>query len=96
MISDAVLSAWPLDRLAMDLRLLVAAAQEGKAGQGAAPAQVPRGPGDSIAVQVVKGKVPAEPGALLYILGRGTFRVVRCERWPGGGELLLLEAWPRR
>jgi hypothetical protein len=96
MINEAVLSAWPVDRLALDVRLLVAAAQEGKLGKAQLQLRLVADRGDSVTVQVAEGTAPAEPGALLYIQGRGTFRQVRSERWPGGRVLLTLAAWPRR
>jgi hypothetical protein len=95
MINDAVLFAWPIDSLALDTGCSWPPPRRGSSGRPSS-SSARGGGGDSITVQVAEGTAPAEPGALLYIQGRGTFRQVRCERWPGGRVLLTLAAWPRR
>jgi hypothetical protein len=51
--------------------------------------------GDTITVRVIKGMVPADPRALLYVRGRGAYEVLRSEVWPKNRVQLTLAAWPR-
>ncbi|MBK9519142.1 MAG: hypothetical protein IPO09_17690 [Anaeromyxobacter sp.] len=58
--------------------------------------------GDVLTLQVSGPRQPSgERSALFHVAGRGTFELVRLERWPaapgGGGErvLLTLRVWPR-
>lgn len=57
---------------------------------------------DLLSLQVSGPRLPAgERSALFHVAGRGTFELVRLERWPaaraGGGErvLLTLRSWPK-
>jgi hypothetical protein len=93
MNEDVLLTAWPVSNGPFDLRLLAAAAREGKLGHPQLQLRAVANLDDSITAQVVEGSVPVEPRQVLYILGRGLFRLTRRERWPGGRELLLLRAW---
>ncbi len=58
--------------------------------------------GDTLAVQVVGDDLPSVYATLLYVEKRGTFKLVRVERWPpASGQkkprvLLKLAAWPAR
>jgi len=92
---DDLLSAWQV-KAGIDPRLYAAAAHEKALGEPQLRLLLVASRGDSITVQVVDGLVPPEPVAVFYVLGRGTFRLARRERWPGGRELLLLEAWAER
>ena len=51
--------------------------------------------GDTLTVQVVKGRAPAVPETLLYIRGRGAFELLRREVWSDKRVRLTLAAWPR-
>jgi len=51
--------------------------------------------GDTVIVQVVKGRAPVVPDALLYVRGRGAFELLRREAWPDDRVRLTLVAWPR-
>ncbi len=55
-----------------------------------------------LSLQVSGARLPSgERGALFHVAGRGTFELVRLERWPaapgGAGErvLLTLRVWPK-
>lgn len=57
---------------------------------------------DVLGLQVTGDRQPTgERSALFHVAGRGTFELVRLERWPagpsGGGErvLLTLRTWPK-
>jgi hypothetical protein len=51
--------------------------------------------GDTITVRVLRGMVPADPLALLYVRGRGAYEVLRSEAWPMHRVQLTLAAWPK-
>ena len=51
--------------------------------------------GDRMTVQVVKGRAPVVPDALLYVRGRGAYELLRREAWPHERVQLTLAAWPR-
>jgi hypothetical protein len=51
--------------------------------------------GDTITVQVLRGTVPVDPRALLYVRGRGAYEVLWSEVWPKRRVQLTLAAWPR-
>jgi hypothetical protein len=93
MTVDAFLAAWhhPAET---DVGTMARAALDG------APAQLEvtllASTGDTITVQVVAGAPPLEPGALVYVEGRGAFELFRREPWPRGRVLLKLRAWPAR
>jgi hypothetical protein len=51
--------------------------------------------GDTVTVQVVKGRAPVVPDALFYVRGRGAYELLRREVWRGERVRLTLAAWPR-
>ncbi len=95
MAAEEILAAWEVKQGGSELGALVAAAQDGRLGNPEVRFRLVASRGDSITVQRVDGCAPLA-GTLLYVSKRGPYEVARCERWPGGRELLLLEAWPRR
>ncbi len=58
--------------------------------------------GDTLGLQIVGDRFPSGDANIVYVGGRGTFELVRVERWPpttGTKKprvLLKLRAWPRR
>jgi len=56
--------------------------------------------GDTLGLQVIGADLPSGEAKVLYVAGRGSFELVRVERWPPTpGEkrprvLLKLRAWP--
>jgi hypothetical protein len=58
--------------------------------------------GDTLGLQVVGDDLPSPDAKFLYVERRGTFKLVRVERWPppAGTKrprvLLKLTAWPTR
>jgi hypothetical protein len=96
---DAILPAWEFPR-ATPLPVMVSVARETIA---VAPDELRphlhlrpvSSTGDTMTVQVVKGRAPVVPNALLYVRGRGAFRLLRREVWPGERVRLTLAAWPR-
>jgi hypothetical protein len=93
-VGSALLTAWTFDRDAWStLRITVYL-------DGIEPPELAlrllRSTGDTIAVEVVEGRVPLGPDELLYVGGRGAYEVARREEWPGGRVLLTLAAWPGR
>ncbi len=95
MAVEEILRAWEIEHEGTELGALVAAAQDDRPGSPEVRFRLVGSRGDSITVQRVDGHVP-HAGTLLYVSKRGTFVVARCERWPGGRQLLLLKAWPSR
>jgi hypothetical protein len=51
--------------------------------------------GDILTVQVAEGRPTINPEMRLYVAGRGAFKVIRTEAWPGQVHLVL-RAWPQR
>ena len=58
--------------------------------------------GDTLGLQIIGDDLPSVDADLLYVEKRGTFRLVRVERWPPAPGmkkprvLLKLSAWPAR
>jgi hypothetical protein len=97
---DIILSAWEFPR-STPLAEMVFVAREAVA---VAPGELKppdlqlwllSSTGDTITVRVLRGTVPVDPSALLYVRGRGAYEVLRSEVWPKQRVRLTLAAWPR-
>jgi hypothetical protein len=97
---DSILSAWEFPR-ATPLAEMVHVAREtvvvtpGELKPPDLQLLLPSSTGDTITVGVMKGAVPVDPRALLYVRGRGAYEVLRSEVWSPNRMQLTLAAWPR-
>jgi hypothetical protein len=96
MTEDALLSAWVLEREAIDLDALAAAAEADALGPPDLRFRLLSTRGDNLTVQLAQPTIPPPPGALLFVERHGAFELLRREPWPGGRVLLTMAAWPRR
>ena len=83
MSEDTVYPAWEVDQHRLAHGELAAAARDGRLGEPQLRLAIQTDRGDTITVRVVQGVAPSRSGSVLYVAGRGVFRLVRRVRSPG-------------